>query len=515
MQKERLKIVIILLLFVTFIEAKSVSISKAKIALGEVTKLEAIGYSEDDSFIWKTGIGHHETYANKKVFYFSPKIAGEYIVELFVNGKSESNTTVTVTSSNSIEHIEAGNNQNICLGETATLTAIAPSNSLLEWKIDNNKYADGAVFYFVPKKVGVYTVTLTGNNEEDNLTVTVNDCNNLCDTTTAITREELIQKIGNGEDVTNVNTCAITDMSHLFDPNIYSKEQAQTVANFNQNISGWDTSKVKDMSSMFAFTKAFNQPLNNWDTSKVENMYHMFICAKAFNQPLNNWDTSKVENMYGMFESTDVFNQSLNNWNTSNVKDMSRMFFVAMAFNQPLNNWDTSNVKYMDNMFHHAIVFNQPLNNWDTSNVKNMEGMFYFAKAFNQPLNNWDTSNVKDMAGMFGATRVFNQPLNNWDTSNVKYMQDMFESAEAFNQPLNDWDTSNVKYMGGMFRSAKAFNQPLNNWDTSNVKYMWGMFNGATAFSNHDLSGWDVNNVTNHTDFSLNWGTGNIEPNWN
>jgi len=178
MQKERLKIVIILLLFVTFIEAKSVSISKAKIALGEVTKLEAIGYSEDDSFIWKTGIGHHETYANKKVFYFSPKIAGEYIVELFVNGKSESNTTVTVTSSNSIEHIEAGNNQNICLGETATLTAIAPSNSLLEWKIDNNKYADGAVFYFVPKKVGVYTVTLTGNNEEDNLTVTVNDCNN-------------------------------------------------------------------------------------------------------------------------------------------------------------------------------------------------------------------------------------------------------------------------------------------------------------------------------------------------
>jgi len=44
---------------------------------------------------------------------------------------------------------------------------------------------------------------------------------------------------------------------------------------------------------------------------------------------------------------------------------------------------------------------------------------------------------------------------------------------------------------------------------------MWGMFNGATAFSNHDLSGWDVNNVTNHTDFSLNWGTGNIEPNWN
>jgi len=179
MEKKRFIIVLLLLLFTTFIKAKSVYISNTNIALGEVTTLKAIGYSKNDSFVWKTGIGYQEIYSNKKVFHFLPKMAGNYTVELFVNGKSENNTTVTVTSSSLIKHIEAGSDQSICLGETATLKAIAPKNSILEWKINNEKYADGPVFYFVPKKVGIYIINLTGNSEEDNLTVTVyDDCSN-------------------------------------------------------------------------------------------------------------------------------------------------------------------------------------------------------------------------------------------------------------------------------------------------------------------------------------------------
>jgi hypothetical protein len=40
------------------------------------------------------------------------------------------------------------------------------------------------------------------------------------------------------------------------------------------------------------------------------------------------------------------------------------------------------------------------------------------------------------------------------------------------------------------------------------------MFYNAAAFSGHDLSGWDVSAVSNHTHFSTNWGTGNTEPDW-
>lgn len=53
-----------------------------------------------------------------------------------------------------------------------------------------------------------------------------------------ITIDVLKRKIGNNEDVTRVNTCAITSMNSLFFNN----------KTFNQDIGRWDVSNVKDMS---------------------------------------------------------------------------------------------------------------------------------------------------------------------------------------------------------------------------------------------------------------------------
>lgn len=40
------------------------------------------------------------------------------------------------------------------------------------------------------------------------------------------------------------------------------------------------------------------------------------------------------------------------------------------------------------------------------------------------------------------------------------------------------------------------------------------MFYNAAAFTDHDLSDWDVTDVTSHIGFSTGWGTGNTEPTW-
>jgi len=217
-----------------------------------------------------------------------------------------------------------------------------------------------------------------------------------CDDATAITREALMEKIGKGEDVTQVNTCKITDMNNLFNQFAYPKAKRETVKNFNQDISGWDTSNVTNMSNMFYFAESFNQPLESWDVSSVTNMNYMFESAESFNQPLESWDVSSVTTMVSMFNGAKSFNKSLNGWDVSNVSDMVAMFASAESFNQPLYNWDTSSVNFMVAMFAIAESFNQPLNNWDVSNVRDMTGMFYSAKSFNQDIRYWDVSNVKD-----------------------------------------------------------------------------------------------------------------------
>ena len=97
----------------------------------------------------------------------------------------------------------------------------------------------------------------------------------------------------------NIVTTRVTDMSGLFAFNFF----------FNSDISHWDTSNVTNMNAMFSNARDFNQPLNDWDVSNVTTMELMFQARDGyysnFNQPLNNWDVSKVTNMRGMFGTYD------------------------------------------------------------------------------------------------------------------------------------------------------------------------------------------------------------------
>ena len=264
---------------------------------------------------------------------------------------------------------------------------------------------------------------------------------------------------------------------------------------FDGDISTWNTSEVTNMAGMFGNAKNFNQPIGNWNTSKVTTMNSMFYYAHKFNQPIGNWNTSNVTNMQSTFHGATVFNQPIGNWNTSKVTDMSFMFHIARDFNQPIGNWDTSKVTTMNSMFRQAVNFNQPIGNWDTSNVTNMLMMFHWALNFDQPIENWNTSKVTTMQSMFQWAPKFDQPIGNWNTSNVTTMKAMFNNAASFNQPIGSWITSKVTDMSGMFWGAKNFNQPIGNWDTSKVTNMGWMFADAIKF-NADISSWNTSKVT-------------------
>jgi surface protein len=146
-------------------------------------------------------------------------------------------------------------------------------------------------------------------------------------------------------DITGWNTSCITSFANTF-----------ARSDFNQDISGWDTANIVDMTTMFDGNKFFNQSIGSWDTSKVTAMEGMFYCdygagyVCAFNQPIDNWNVSSVINFVMMFDSSS-FNQPIGSWDTSSVTDMANMFNGALDFNQDISGWDVTNLTDATDMF--------------------------------------------------------------------------------------------------------------------------------------------------------------------
>ena len=63
------------------------------------------------------------------------------------------------------------------------------------------------------------------------------------------------------------------------------------------DISDWDVSNIKSMRYMFAYCETLESVGNllKWNVSEVTNMSSMFYGCKSFNQDISGWDVSKVK----------------------------------------------------------------------------------------------------------------------------------------------------------------------------------------------------------------------------
>ena len=138
-----------------------------------------------------------------------------------------------------------------------------------------------------------------------------------------------IKKQGENVVIRNLDVSHIEDLSELF--------RGICLGVKTLDLSGWNTSNVKDMESM------------------------MYFCNSLISLDLSGWDTSKVKNMNGMFLRT-KFNQDISKWNVSNVTNMKKMFAFS-KFNQDISNWDVRNVENMELMFKEA-AFSGDISNW-------------------------------------------------------------------------------------------------------------------------------------------------------
>ena len=103
-----------------------------------------------------------------------------------------------------------------------------------------------------------------------------------------------IKEHGNDVNLNSIDTSKIEDMTDLF----------AGCAQFCGNVSMWNVSNVKKMTNMFSYCENFNSDISKWNVSQVENFDEMFLYCKSFSQDLNNWEVKDNASMTRMFSFT-------------------------------------------------------------------------------------------------------------------------------------------------------------------------------------------------------------------
>ena len=288
---------------------------------------------------------------------------------------------------------------------------------------------------------------------------------------------------------------------------------------FDQDISGWDISKVTTGLDTYNSSGAsHSDPLFNisseyyfvvkrtpLDNSNIQTAVNNALSAgnsiEEYGGHISNWHVSNVTNMSQLFKNKTTFNEDISSWDVSNVTNMNQIFHTASAFNSPLNSWNVSKVTDIGYIFQNCGQFNQPLNNWNVSNVTTMYSGIANAPSFNQDLNNWNVSKVTQMGAMFNSAAKFNGNISSWNTAKVISMNYMFNRTYDFNSDISSWNVSNVTNMDSMFRDSTSFNADISSWNVSKVLNMQSIFAnylGASSANypnsfNQDISGWSIN----------------------
>jgi len=255
---------------------------------------------------------------------------------------------------------------------------------------------------------------------------------------------------------------------------------------FNEDLSRWDTSNVKDMSNMFYLQINSNPNLSGWNTSKVENMSNMFYGALNFNSDISKWKTPELKFTKFMFFNAINFNQDLSKWDTSEIVDMSGMFSNSANFN---NNNKTLNF-IVDRETNTENVFKDSPLEQNTSEIINKINIFDEIK-LKEALKLWKNTENNQI---YREQLINNYGhISDWNISRTRTLKNLFMNNSEFNEDISKWNTYKVTDMSNTFYSAVKFNQDIGGWDTSKVTHMEHIF-GFSGFD-QDISKWDITQV--------------------
>lgn len=243
-------------------------------------------------------------------------------------------------------------------------------------------------------------------------------------------------------------------------------------------ISGWNTSNVKDMDSMFSECYRLKElDLSGWDVSNINYICYMFNkCQSLELLNLTGWNIpNDVDTSFMFFECTPKVIADQNLKKRFNILLEKNLRFNPVDYNNDEDefiNKQTINhltYKYFPETKEELIRIIKDRflrNNGDNLYIK-----------YKFDLTDIDVSRITDMSKLFSeilptySSPLIELDLSTWDTSNVIDMSHMFEYCQRlYKVDLSGFDTSNVLDMSYMFSNCKALKElDLSNFNTSEV----------------------------------------------
>ena len=275
------------------------------------------------------------------------------------------------------------------------------------------------------------------------------------------------------------------------------------------DLSGLDTSEVKDMDGMFEDCSSLKSvDFSDLDTSKIGNMSRVFYgCSSLVSLNVSGLNTSNVTGMFWMFEGcSSLESVDLSGLDTSNVTGMPEIFEGCSSLQSlDISGWDISKVTRMESMFSGcssltSLKLPEKLPDGKASAGANTSFMFDNCSLLkNVSIANHGTFKVTNARGMFsGCSSLMSLDISALDTSNATNMSGMFEGCSSLQSlDVSRLDTSRVTDMSGMFEGCSSLaSLDLSNFNTANVANMSCMFYDCAFLKSLDLSKLDTSKVT-------------------
>ena len=291
----------------------------------------------------------------------------------------------------------------------------------------------------------------------------------------------------------------------------WDMQRAQNLSNIrvSGDVTHWDTSNATNLASF----------MRTWGTGTVESQV-VTVGTGPTARTYTTWDVSKVTNFtnnripatgnpynWKINTSADVIMSGMINGVNNNV-DLSTKEVTVGASTYIA--WDTQRVTNFSSFFNDTPTISCDVSNWNTDSATTF-GSFHVHSGASVSSFNPDLTTKQVTVGTVSPITYIS-----WDMSAANSITRIMYGANGWNGDVSNWNVSVCTDMNQAFYKSTLFNSNMTKqsvtvgtgptartydaWDVRLAENMSGMLQ-FTAFNNTSPSTWELNSITNISDW--------------